>query len=253
MTNKKKLLGILVLTLIFGLILVGCASAPTDPALRRPLQSGEQVVGNVQVTFQYHPRWGQLGDSFVYEDAYPELLNDAKQSYQGDIDIRNISYSVTRLARKRGDTAEIVANGTVVLLSGQNSRVATATGIEAALERAAEQTLVNVQHGARIAIVFITADDRATTDFISGELEFIWVNGGYIISDRSQLDRLRQEQNFQLSGEVDDETAVSIGRFAGADIIVTGRVDGEGSLRRLRLRAIDTQTAQVVGVASERL
>jgi hypothetical protein len=54
-----------------------------------------------------------------------------------------------------------------------------------------------------------------------------------------------------MSGEIDDETAVSIGKFAGADIIVTGKIDGEGSLRRLRLRALDTQTAQVVGAASE--
>jgi len=127
------------------------------------------------------------------------------------------------------------------------------TGIEGALSRAAGQTLINVPQRSRIAIVFITADDRSTTDYITGELEFIWVNVGYIITDRSQLDKLREEQNFQLSGEVDDATAVSIGRFAGADIIVTGRVDGEGELRRLRLRAINTQTAQVVGVASERL
>jgi hypothetical protein len=56
-----------------------------------------------------------------------------------------------------------------------------------------------------------------------------------------------------MSGEVDDDTAVSIGKFIGADIIVTGRVDGEGNLRRLRLRALNTQTAQVVGAASERL
>jgi len=55
-----------------------------------------------------------------------------------------------------------------------------------------------------------------------------------------------------MSGEIDDETAVSIGKFAGADIIVTGTVDGEGNLHRLRLRALNTQTAQVVGAASER-
>ncbi|MDR1863067.1 MAG: hypothetical protein LBQ67_07835, partial [Treponema sp.] len=58
---------------------------------------------------------------------------------------------------------------------------------------------------------------------------------------------------FQMSGEVDDRTAVSIGKFSGADIVVTGRVDGEGDLRRLRLRALNTQTAQVVGSASERM
>jgi hypothetical protein len=56
-----------------------------------------------------------------------------------------------------------------------------------------------------------------------------------------------------MSGEVDDDTAISIGKIIGADIIVTGRVDGEGTLRRLRLRALNTQTAQVVGVASERI
>ena len=111
----------------------------------------------------------------------------------------------------------------------------------------------NVPQRSRIAIVYITAQDTSTTDYISGELEYIWVNSGYIITDRSQLDRLRREQDFQLSGEIDDSTAVSIGNFAGADIIVTGRVDGEGNLQRLRLRALDTQTAQVVGVASERL
>jgi hypothetical protein len=33
--------------------------------------------------------------------------------------------------------------------------------------------------------------------------------------NRSELDRIRREQNFQMSGEVDDETAVSIGKIAG--------------------------------------
>jgi curli biogenesis system outer membrane secretion channel CsgG len=126
-------------------------------------------------------------------------------------------------------------------------------GVEGALESAAELVLKNVPQGSKIAIVYITAQDKNTTDYIAGELEYIWVNDGFTIIDRSQLDRLRREQNFQMSGEVDDETAVSIGKFAGANIIVTGRVDGEGNLRRLRLRALDTQTAQVVGVASERL
>jgi curli biogenesis system outer membrane secretion channel CsgG len=79
------------------------------------------------------------------------------------------------------------------------------------------------------------------------------VNEGFIIIDRSQLDRIRLEQNFQLSGVVDDETAVSIGKVVGANIIITGSVTGTDSTRRLRLRALNTQTAQVMAVASERL
>jgi hypothetical protein len=126
-------------------------------------------------------------------------------------------------------------------------------GIEGALLRAAQDAIRNVPQRSRIAIVYITAPERSLIDYITGELEFIWVNAGFILTDRSQLDRIRQEQRFHLSGEVDDNTAVSIGRFAGANIIVTGSVDGEGDLRRLRLRAIDTETAHVIGVASERM
>jgi hypothetical protein len=119
------------------------------------------------------------------------------------------------------------------------------------LTKAAEQTLKNVTQCSKIAIVYITAQDHSTTDYIAGKLEFIWVNERFTQINSSQLGRLHREQGFQMSGEIDDETAVSIGKFAGADIIVTGKIDGEGSLRRLRLRALDTQTAQVAGAASE--
>jgi hypothetical protein len=144
-------------------------------------------------------------------------------------------------------TIAIDGGGSNIISGKKNS------GIEGAVERASEQTLKNVPAKSKIALVYITAQDKGTTEYVVGELEFIWVNAGYFITDRSQLDRLRREQNFQMSGEVDDETAVSIGKFSGADIIVTGRIDGEGDLRRLRLRALDTQTAQVIGVASEKL
>jgi hypothetical protein len=42
------------------------------------------------------------------------------------------------------------------------------------------------------------------------------VNNGLIMIDRSQLDRIRREQNFQFSGDVDDEQRVFIGKIAGA-------------------------------------
>jgi hypothetical protein len=128
-----------------------------------------------------------------------------------------------------------------------------AVGIVSALEKAAEDVAENFTARSRIAIVEITAQDRSTREFITGELEHILRGQGYTIIDRSQLDRIREEQRFGTSGEVDDNTAASIGRIAGANIVITGRVDGEGNLRRLRLRALDTASGQVVGTASERL
>lgn len=136
-------------------------------------------------------------------------------------------------------------------LSNEDVKGGAISGVEGALARAAQDAVKSVLAKSKLAIVYITAPDKNTTDYIAGELEYIWVNNGFTIIDRSQLDKLRQEQNLQMSGDIDDATAVSIGKFAGADIIITGRVDGEGNLRRLRLRALNTQTAQVVGAASE--
>jgi hypothetical protein len=128
-------------------------------------------------------------------------------------------------------------------------------------EICAGQTLRNVSKNSKIAIVYIT-DERIDSkgnpyndkviENIAGDLEIFWINNGYTIVDRSQLDKLRQEHNFQMSGEVDDATAVSIGKFAGADIIITGRFSSPRDLyySYLRLRAINTQSAQVIGAAS---
>ena len=124
--------------------------------------------------------------------------------------------------------------------------------VENSLERAARQIAGKIPSSSRIAIVYVTAEDNNVAEFIANELEFILVNQNLTVIDRSQLDRIRQEQNFHLSGEVDDAHAVSIGKIAGAGVIITGAVTGDGSLRRLRLRALDTQTAQVLSAASEK-
>ena len=124
--------------------------------------------------------------------------------------------------------------------------------IERASEMAIELLASRLRRESTVAIVQITALNTAQRDFLSGETE-VWLRRhGYSVVDRSQLDRIRNEQGFQLSGEVDDRTVVSIGRFSGADYIITGRVDGTDALRRLRMRVLDTRTAEVVGVASVR-
>ncbi|MDR1253229.1 MAG: penicillin-binding protein activator LpoB [Treponema sp.] len=251
MENLKRFGKFIVLILV--VLVASCASTSSY----RPLSNvpNTEVIGSVQATF-----FATGGNGYVpvtesiKQQAYIKLKEVASEKYQGNIDVVNITVS---LIKWRGTFitagADYSADGQVVLIGDGGSSARAGTGVEGALARAAEQTLKNVPLRSRIAIVYITAQDRSTTEYIAGELEFIWVNAGYIITDRSELDRIRREQNFQMSGEVDDTTAVSIGQFIGANMVITGRVDGEGNLRRLRLRALNTQTAQVVGVASERL
>ena len=276
----EKFVSKMVLGLLVGLVtaLASCVSLPKNP----PQSFGSDLTarqGESEIILNSSSNVGTLNvfldgemkqtmlpqDSikFVVPNGQHTILVNwiGKNGYGIDVPVSGEALTVNADSQRYVFTIELpmwligtrvkLKQVSVTALTGSAARVAT--GIEGALERAAEQTMQNVPRRSRIAIVYITALDRSTTDYITGELEFIWVNAGYIITDRSQLDRLRQEQNFQLSGEIDDATAVSIGKFAGADIIVTGRVDGEGNLQRLRLRALDTQTAQVVGVASERL
>jgi len=272
---------------IFGLLvglLTSCVSLQ-DREMDANDRASAQVIGSVEVKFTSF-QWFHIPiKTYLKQKAYTELKKAAQKQYAGNnIDIKNITIkgrgsgwqavymgsgaaiagglSLISLigigsfyeaspyvigVSLIGNFQKITATGDVVSIDTRK----TATGVEGALARAAQDVLKNVPARSRIAIVYITAGSE--TEYIAGELEYIWVNDGFTIIDRSQLDRIRREQNFQMSGEVDDDTAVFVGKMIGANIIVTGRVDGEGRLRRLRLRALNTQTAQVVGAASERL
>jgi hypothetical protein len=245
---KNYVLG-MISVLMLGLF-TACASAPTRENPYKPLSGSPNanVVGTVQTNFESIYIVDPAFIKYLNEAAYIALLETARKEYSGDIDIVDIFWVFVNQANKKFNYS---ATGKVVSFGG-NSK-STATGVEGALERAADELSENFTAKSRLAIVYITAQDRSTTEFITGELEHLLRRQSFVIIDRSELDKIRREQNFQMSGEVDDETAVSIGKFAGANIIITGRVDGEGNLRRLRLRALDTTSAQVVGTASERL
>ena len=256
------------LVLFMGIIVIGfmtsCISV-NSRAMSQQQRGNASVVGRVEVKYTSYQPFCYINQEKQEQMAYAKLMEQARKKYQGDIDVVNVTasggFNVLTLipffnvyAWVFGNFQTVTATGDVIeYVTSGGSKTAVQKNVEGALERAAQQTVKSIPAKSKIAIVYITAQDRSTTEYIAGELEYIWVNAGYTIIDRSQLDKIRREQNFQMSGEVDDNTAVSIGKILGADIIVTGRVDGEDNLRRLRLRALNTQTAQVVGVASERL
>jgi hypothetical protein len=123
--------------------------------------------------------------------------------------------------------------------------------INNALKNASDTLIQTLEKESRIAIINIFTENEELSEYISRELELILVNKGLFVVDRSQLDLIRKEQNFQLSGQVDDNFAVSIGKFAGANVVIVGEISGTGNMRRLRLRALNTETARVIGVGSE--
>jgi hypothetical protein len=51
-----------------------------------------------------------------------------------------------------------------------------------------------------------------------------------------------------VSGYVDDASYVSIGKFIGATVIVTGYIYGTGSQKRLVIKAIDVLTSEILAI-----
>ncbi|MDR2186025.1 MAG: CsgG/HfaB family protein [Treponema sp.] len=125
--------------------------------------------------------------------------------------------------------------------------------IETALYRAGETLINNLPEDTTIAILSVSSQEREMSEFVIDELAYVLVNAGnYKIVDRRSLEAIREERDFQLSAEVDDESAVSIGKLLGANVVITGSISGSDSMRRLRLKALDVQTAQIVAMASEK-
>jgi hypothetical protein len=119
------------------------------------------------------------------------------------------------------------------------------------LEKAAREIMEKLEAHATIAILGVSSSDKEMAEFVAEELEFILVDSGsYTVVDRNTLDKIRQEQNLQAT-DFDENSAVSIGKLLGAGIVITGSITGSGATRRLRLRALNVQTAKVETNVSE--
>lgn len=101
----------------------------------------------------------------------------------------------------------------------------------------------------KVVVLNFTSDWPKLSDYIIEELIGYIVNGATLtVVDRNNLEIIRQEMNFQLSGEVNDETAQSIGKKLGAQIIISGGITALGNSYRLRIRAISVETAEILGM-----
>jgi hypothetical protein len=136
----------------------------------------------------------------------------------------------------------------------QGSQVRAVSTREEAVNRISEKFIAALSEGSVIAVLNIAAEDEEAVAFITGELEHQLVESGrFNIVDRKYHDDVRSEQDFQLSGNVSDESAISIGNMLGASIVITGDINGAGTSRRLNVKALDVITGEIVSSGREPL
>jgi hypothetical protein len=118
--------------------------------------------------------------------------------------------------------------------------------LNTAVREAAALMETRLETGTKIALINFSSPSQTFSEYVLDELSAVLVNDGVlVVVDRASLDKVRQELNFNMSGEVSDQSAQEIGKMLGAQAIVTGRLTSVGDLRRVMFKAIITETAAV--------
>ena len=110
--------------------------------------------------------------------------------------------------------------------SGQgNTSTVNTTGmtLDQALLEAADRIDERITRGTKIALLNFSSPSDQFSAYVLDELSANLVDSGIVtVIDRREIDLIREELHFQLSGEVSDDSMQALGRMLGAQSIVTG-------------------------------
>jgi hypothetical protein len=121
------------------------------------------------------------------------------------------------------------------------------TGLaDKAVKNAVNALYSNLPSGANIIIMKTRSTERNMIDYVVDQMIKTAVQvGKQNLVDRSSQALIEAEQQYQLSGNVSDDSIVSIGHQLGAQYMVVCWISGAMSTRRLNLKILNIETAQI--------
>jgi TolB-like protein len=126
--------------------------------------------------------------------------------------------------------------------------------LDAAVREGAEYLAEKIPPRAKIAFASMQSPtDNLSAYIVDTAIMHLANKNIFTVVERSELVVLQKERNYQLSGEVSDETAVSIGHQLGAEVIISGSLMEAGGFYSLRLKVLDVKTAQILGTRMYRI
>jgi hypothetical protein len=122
--------------------------------------------------------------------------------------------------------------------------------LDQALSDIASYYVESLPANATIALLDFESGARLLSDYIFEEL---WIRfedtSTFVMVERRNLELIQKELDYQLSGEVSDESAASVGNQFGPQTLVYGAITPLGGEYRLVVRATDVERA-VTGIRS---
>jgi TolB-like protein len=115
-----------------------------------------------------------------------------------------------------------------------------------AINKSAANLTNRLPKDSKVVVLNFISPTEELSEYSIEELTVSIVNNGRLtVVDRRNLNLLQQEMNFQMSGDVNDETAQAIGKKLGAQSIVSGSITALGERYRMRIQAIEVETARI--------
>jgi len=112
-----------------------------------------------------------------------------------------------------------------------------------AIEQTAEKIAAELPKRSRVAIAAFESSNVNLSDYLMEELTGALIDRGIEVADRQNLEYVYKELNLQMSGDVSDESAKSIGKFLGASTVIIGQLIDISSVYRYRTSAVSVEEA----------
>jgi tetratricopeptide (TPR) repeat protein len=127
--------------------------------------------------------------------------------------------------------------------SGSPPDPADGLSLDAGIAQIAAEIEQALPEGTIIAAVNLESSSVRFSGYVLEELQGILIqHHKLVVVDRKNLESRRNEIDFQMSGEMSDETQVSIGHAIGAQSIITGSLTELDGMYRLRFKSFDIET-----------
>ncbi|MDR1257143.1 MAG: penicillin-binding protein activator LpoB [Spirochaetaceae bacterium] len=195
------------------------------------------------------------GEHTIHAELYTLKTSPVRFSASsGTVKFHITPYSLQNFVIEKvdGGTDAAPARAAASSATSRLNSAAPAGGIEGAITNVCDTLIADLPRRSTVAVLSVSSRDRELATFTVDEIEFQLVDSKqFDMVDRKTLDSIRDEQNFQMSGDVSDSSAVSIGNMLGASVVITGSITGSGSRQRLTVKALDVKTAKIVTMARE--
>jgi hypothetical protein len=115
-----------------------------------------------------------------------------------------------------------------------------------AVKRIAEKFADKLKPTDIVAIVGFQSAAPQFSSRVIDDLTDALLAGKTRVIDRQNLDKIHGEQDYQYSGHVDEEFAVSLGHELGATVIILGNGENRADYYRLNFRMLNVKTAEIL-------